>query len=78
MKIKIIKDYEVRPGRIWKAGINAEVLDDFAAAIIKGGFARELRIEKVKDPGGFEYEVETEVVDNSTTISRKVPKKTEE
>ena len=76
MKIKIIKDYEPRPGRTWKAGMNADVLDENALQIIKDGFAREMRIEKHKADNGAEFEVEVEIVDNKgTTIKTKVDNK---
>lgn len=76
MKIKIIKDYQLREGRIWKPEQKVDVTNDFGKELIKDGFAHEIRIETRKDKKGLEFQVEVEVLDNKgTTISKKVKDK---
>lgn len=76
MKVKIIKEYELRPGRFWKPERIADVTNDFGKELIKDGYAHEIRIEKRKDKKGLEFEVQVEVTDNKgTTISTKVKDK---
>lgn len=76
MKVKIIKEYELRPGRSWYPELIADVTNDFGAQLIKDGYAHEIRIEKRKDSKGNEFEVQVEVLDNKgTTSSKKVKDK---
>lgn len=76
MKIKIIKEYQIREGRAWQPEQIAVVTNDFARQLISDGYAHETRTEKRKDAKGHEFEVEIEVLDNKgTTISKKVKDK---
>jgi hypothetical protein len=76
MKIKIIKQYELRPGRFWNPDQIADVTNDFGKEMIKEGYAREIRFEKRKDSKGIEFEVQVEVIDDKgTTISKLKDKK---
>ena len=76
MKVKIIKDYQLRPGRTWKPEQIADVTNDFGLELIKDGYAHEIRIEKRKDSKGLEFEVQVEIFDNKgTTISKKIKEK---
>ena len=75
MTVKIIKDYTVREGKVWKEEMVVGVTNEFGAELIKIGFARELRIEKLVDDKGNEFHVQTEVIDDKgTTRSKKVDK----
>jgi hypothetical protein len=76
MKIKIIKQYELREGRHWLPEQIADVTNDSGKQLIKDGYAHEIRIEKRKDSKGHEFEVQVEVLDNKgTTISKKIKDK---
>lgn len=76
MKIKIIKQYELREGRTWEPELIADVTNDFGKQLVKDGFAHEIRIEKRKDSKGNDFEVQVEVLDNKgTTISKMIKDK---
>lgn len=74
MKVKIIRQYEVRPGRFWNPDQTTDVTNDFGKDLIEKGYARELRMEKRKDSKGIEFEVQVEVIDKSAQIIHKVEK----
>ena len=71
MKIKIIKPYELRPGRVWPVETIVMVTPEFAAPLLKEGYARELRIEMRKTDDGIEFPVEIEVIDKTAQFINK-------
>jgi hypothetical protein len=78
MRIKIIQRHEPWPGKVWTEGMELSVTNDKAAELIIQKIAREIRYEIETDKDGVKYEVQVEVVDANTTISRKVEPEPEE
>jgi len=68
MKVKIIKPYELRPGREWPIGQRAEVTNELGKQLISAGYAHEIKIETRKNEKGYEYQVEVEVFDKSAQV----------
>lgn len=75
MKVKIIKEYQVREGKSWKPDQAADVTNDFGKHLISEGFAHEIRTEIRHDHKGIPFEVQVEVVDKVASIVTEVKKK---
>jgi hypothetical protein len=75
MKVKIIKRYELYPGRFWEVDQLAEVDNELGPRLVKEGFANEIRIQCDKDDRGNDQYYEVEILDKQgSTRSKKIDK----